>query len=185
MLAHWQYLRYVVRHKWYVFLVGCRLGVPWLALLHDNSKFNPSEWFPYVDFFYGKDAKERQRRDSTGYYKPYDTGNEAFDLAWLYHQNRNKHHWQYWTLMRDDGGTRMFPMPDRYRREMIADWIGAGKAQGKHSPKDDPYLETRNWYNKNKDKMQLHQETRDWVEQMIGVTSVESDSRMAPSLAGD
>src|SRR5258708_40255385 len=90
MVKHCRYLMYVLRHKWYVFVYGSQLGIPFLALLHDNSKFLPSEWFPYAEFFYGrKPAQWGSPRDKTGYYKPTDTGNAAFDFAWLLHQKRN------------------------------------------------------------------------------------------------
>ena len=52
--------------------------------------------------------------------------------------------------------------------EMICDWVGAGKAQGHFSPKDDRYFETRNWYRANGNKMQLHPTTRAWIELYIG-----------------
>ncbi len=55
------------------------------------------------------------------------------------------------------------PMPDRARREMIADWIGAGRAY----VKDWTLLETSRWYEARKDKIQLHPETRAWVEQQL------------------
>lgn len=84
---------YVVRHKWFVFVACYRLGIPWRGLVHDLSKFLPSEWIPYTNFFYGPKPSPR---DSTGYYKPTDTGDKAFDFAWLLHQKRNRHHWQWW-----------------------------------------------------------------------------------------
>lgn len=49
------------------------------------------------------------------------------------------------------------PMPDKCRREMLADWRGASKAA---TGKDD----TQNWYRKNKDKIILHPDTREWIE---------------------
>ena len=52
------------------------------------------------------------------------------------------------------------PMPDAARREMLADWFGAGRAY----VKDWTPLEPMKWYQANKDKMQLHPETRAWVE---------------------
>jgi hypothetical protein len=200
---HWQYGKYLLRHKWFVFVAGCRLGIPWLALLHDNSKFLPDEWGPYSAFFYEPDGTERTRRDSTGYYKPTDTGNAAFDAAWLCHQRRNKHHWQHWlrvdhwpcrisdhdryTLPEDDGDIRclackqsfpqssadmrVLPMPDRYRREMLADWRGAGLAQG--TP------DTLRWYTVNQHKMNLHPETREWIEAQLGYrASIIPDQRI-------
>lgn len=226
MNPHLRYGLYVARHKWYVFRMGRRLGIPFLAALHDNSKLRPSEWFPYVRFFYGKDreAEISRKRDSTGYYKPDDTGNAAFDQAWFLHQKRNKHHWQWYVSVRRDahvcpkspepplyGDMRMrfgyapsdmvraarlgllpkddgtlkcvmcglwldlpgaaidvLPMADKYRREMLADWWGAGKAQGKHSPKDDPFRETRAWYDANRRKMRLHHDTVVWLEREMG-----------------
>jgi len=36
MRRHWQYLKYVFRHKWFVLLAGIKLGVPLLQLVfHD------------------------------------------------------------------------------------------------------------------------------------------------------
>ena len=159
MKKHFQYLSYIVRHKWFVFLAADNLHITWLGLIHDWSKFRPDEWLPYAEFFYGKKAKPP--RDSTGYYKPYNTGDERFDFAWLLHQKRNKHHWQWWILPLDDGGFKAMPMPDCFRREMLADWIGAGKAQGR--PK------TWEWYEKNKGKMILHPDTRTWIERELEV----------------
>lgn len=160
-MKHLKYLSYVLRHKWFVFIECCKLGIPWLGIIHDWSKFRPSEWFPYAEHFYGTNKKGiKEGRDKTGYYKPYDTGDQAFDFAWLLHQKRNKHHWQWWLLPTDAEGVKIFEMPVKYRKEMVADWRGAGRAQG--TP------DTIAWYDKNKDKMQLQKETRKWVEVEIG-----------------
>lgn len=150
LAPHARYLRYLARHKWHVFVAACRLGIPIRGLLHDLSKFRPSEWFPYVATFYGRDESAEANRN--------------FAYAWLRHQNRNPHHWQYWILILDDGGTPEMAMPDPVRREMLADWIGAGKAQGQTAPDA-----TRVWYLKNRDRIILHPETRAWVEQHLGL----------------
>jgi len=152
--AHLQYARYVIRHKWLVFIECCKLGIPVLGLLHDWSKLRPDEWFPYVNFFYGKAAKSR--RDETGYYKPTDTGDAAFDFAWLLHQKRNRHHWQWYVLPEDEGGLKVLDMPMRYRKEMLADWRGVGRALGTPN--------TCAWYDKHYDHMQLHPSVREWIE---------------------
>jgi hypothetical protein len=126
---HLKYLSYVARHKWFVYQEARRLGVGWLGAIHDLSKFRPDEWRPYAEHFYGKGRVNP--RGTTGYYKPTDTGDAAFDYAWLLHQKRNKHHWQWWCLPEDDGGIKVLEMPPRYLREMLADWRGAGMAQGR------------------------------------------------------
>ncbi|MGJ3241158.1 MAG: DUF5662 family protein [Anaerolineae bacterium] len=147
---HWSYLKYVVRHKWYVFEECLKLGVPLhIAILHDWDKFLPDEWMPYAETFYKVDGS-----------KQYDMG-EAFTTAWNHHQKRNKHHWQYWMITWDKGNTDTLPMPDLYRREMLADWRGAGRAiNGK-----DNAIE---WYTGMRNNMKLHPETRQWIEQQIG-----------------
>jgi len=170
MKRFWSYFKYVARHKWFVMQECFKQGLFWRGLVHDMSKFLPSEWKPYSHFFYNRDGSKRQVRGTTGYYKPTDTGDEAFDFAWLLHQKRNKHHWQWWILPEDEGKVKILPMPVQYWLEMICDWVGAGKAQGFVSPKDDPYLETRKWYGVNKNKMQLHPSTRTAVEKYIRYT---------------
>lgn len=150
---------YVLRHKWFVFVECFKYGLIWRGLTHDISKLRPSEFFPYTNFFYGKRAKAK--RDSTGYYKPTDTGDSAFDFAWLLHQKRNDHHWQWWILPLDDGGTKIVEMSLEARQEMVADWRGAGRAQG--TP------DTIKWYQKNKHKMTLGPVTRAWVERELGI----------------
>jgi hypothetical protein len=154
-MKHLKYLSYVLRHKWFVFLECANRGLIWRGAIHDWSKFLPSEFLPYADYFYGHDSVN-SGRDDTGYYKPTDTGNAAFDFAWLLHQKRNDHHWQWWILPEDDGGIKVLPMSASARIEMVCDWKGAGKAQGKPN--------TADWYEKNKGKMQLHPETRAWIE---------------------
>jgi len=103
---HIKYAKYVIRHKFFVMLECFKHGLIYRGLKHDISKFLPGEWFPYVEFFYGTKAK--QVRDETGYYKPTDTGNKAFDFAWLLHQKRNDHHWQWWCYQRTVVGQKYY-----------------------------------------------------------------------------
>lgn len=200
--GHLRYARYVLRHKWFVWREGRKLGLGvWQLLIHDWSKFLPSEWLPYARYFYGK---------------PGEAGRQEFDLAWLLHQKRNPHHWQFWVLLEDNpekewtvqanqpefgpywlayrneplarfetpsgedtsdaayrlvgiaeaalarGEPAVLPMPDRYRREMLADWRGAGLAQGNPN--------TERWYLAKRKLLRLHPETRRWIEQQLEVT---------------
>lgn len=154
-MKYLKYLWYVIRHKWYVFVECCKLGIPLRGVLHDLSKLKPKEFFPYVEHFYGE--KKVERKD--GSYDPTLIGG-SFDHAWLSHQHLNKHHWQYWILRGDSGATKTLEMPIKYRKEMLADWRGAGKAiNGKD--------ETSEWYAKNKHKMVMHKNTRKWIEERI------------------
>lgn len=60
-------------------------------------------------------------------------------------------------------------MPERYRREMLADWWGAGRAQ--MGMTHEGWFTVRNWYKRNAGKMHLHPETRQWVEFTLDVLS--------------
>lgn len=178
MRRHLAYGRYVLRHKWFVFLACLQLRVPlWRAIFHDWTKFRPSEWLPYARCFYAPNGAKQYQETA------------EFARAWMLHQHRNKHHWQYWLkagntplpftniLVWDRGNSSMVldgevfnwdiagtisvreAMPNTYLREMLADWRGAGQALGKP--------DTAAWYEANKDQMKLHPETRWWIEAQL------------------
>lgn len=74
------YFWLTIKHKWFVFLAGLKTGVPlWRLIIHDWSKFTPSELPHYQRQFFG------DKDDPLG-----------FAAAWLHHQNHNPHHWEYW-----------------------------------------------------------------------------------------
>lgn len=161
MTKHLRYLSYVLRHKWFVFAACWRLGIPFAGLVHDLSKFRPSEWIPYAENFYGT-RKQFEALDAIGEFgcaelAPYGYFvGDRFTIAWNLHQKRNPHHWQFWLVTQDSGETFPLPMPDRYRREMLADWIGAGRAiTGKY--------DVAQWWQKNRARIRLHSETEQWI----------------------
>lgn len=169
---YWKYFKYLIKHKWFVTVECFKHGLFWRGLMHDVSKFRPSEFFPYATFFYGRKGGDgiKTGRDKSGYYSAGVTVDDAFNFAWLLHQKRNDHHWQWWWLKLDDGEQRCFVMSIDAMMEMICDWVGAGRAiTGKKSPKDDPYKETREWYMKNYDKIMLHQSIREEVNCILRV----------------
>lgn len=149
MKRYWQYLKYVLRHKLFVFQECRKLGVPLLiAIFHDWDKFLPDEFIPYAKTFYKPDGS-----------KQYDE-TPSFTLAWNLHQKRNKHHWQWWVIMFDRGEFETIEMTDIYRREMLADWRGAGRAiTGKDNLAE--------WYLDNYYKIKLHRETRLWIDRQV------------------
>lgn len=164
-----KYLRYLILHKWYVAQECWRRNLWFRAIVHDWSKFLPSEFIPYARYFYGKwpvamefhgDARNHILN---GIYQ--EQVNRDFDVAWLKHQHRQPHHWQHWVLREDSGALKVLEMPYACCMEMVSDWIGAGRAINPHTPDpNDPFRETRKWYLANKDKMQLHPTTRKMVE---------------------
>jgi len=172
--AYFQYLAYVLRHKYFVFVAGLKTKAPlWQLIVHDWSKFLPDEFLPYADYFYNPKKINDETLKSYGLFgcaeaAPYGYFvKDRFNVAWLLHQRRNPHHWQFWYLMQDNDPSFPLPIPENYAREMVADWAGAGRAiTGKWSVNE--------WYEKNKEKIILRDETRLFVEGLIrGLTSHE------------
>lgn len=85
-MRHLNYLKYLLRHKWFVYVAGLRiknapLELFWRVIVHDASKFLSSEWMPYSCCFYAPDGSKQYKEGL------------PFTLAWNDHQKRNKHHW--------------------------------------------------------------------------------------------
>jgi hypothetical protein len=153
-----EYLWYVLKHKWYVFLACCKEGMPVRGLLHDMSKLRPSEFLPYAKFHANK------RRDATGHYRSTETGDEKFDYAWFLHQKRQPHHWQHWCQVSEEGSIICMPIPEVYLREMLCDWDGAGKAQGFFNEDN-----VRNHYLNNRTKRFMHPDATAYIEKRLEV----------------
>ena len=159
-LMHWHNLKYLLRHKWFVFIECYKLGIPWQGFIHDLSKLRPSEWKAYAEFFFWPGWKW-----APGLETPIARRNpQALNRAWLHHVHRNPHHWDYWVLHTrwdQTGSGEIFPMPNKYRCEMLADWRGATRAR--NGPN------AREWYLAHRGKMRLHPETQQWLEQQLGI----------------
>ena len=156
-MRHLNYLKYVLKHKWFVFLACRRLNVSlWRAIKHDWHKFLPSEWFPYAKTFYKPDGSKQY------------VESDEFAKSWNLHQKRADHHWQYWLLTWDKGVTQPIEIPIECVLEMLADWYGAGRAiTGK--------WEAHLWYQKQKDIIKLHPNTRAYVEEKLSLIAREQE----------
>lgn len=168
-MKHIRYIRYIAIHKWFVMLACFRRGLIWQGLIHDWSKFLPSEWLPYAESFYGdgrfKHEQRMQAINVLGHdpFLPEYVIRDRFDRAWLAHQHRNPHHWQHWVLREDSGKIKVLEMPVRYAVEMVCDWEGAGRAiTGKLGG-------TQAWYLKNAHNIQLHPETLKLVAEILDI----------------
>lgn len=115
------HLRTVVRHKELV-MIGCfRVGLYRQGLLHDLSKFSPTEFLVGARYFQGNRSPNNAEREDIGY-----------SSSWLHHKGRNRHHFEYWVdynLRGKDGESPLVPvkMPGRFVVEMLMDRIAASK----------------------------------------------------------
>ncbi len=155
-----RYLSYVLRHKWHVLLASWQYGCLWRGIVHDLSKFMPSEWFPYVEWWNG----EHGVKFNGGFKWEFDLHcrrSREYTAAWSAHIHRNPHHWQHWIIHRDDGTQHCLDMPDIYVREMMADWRGAAIAQ------NNPDL--LGWYQDRRDHILLSERTQCRVELLLSI----------------
>lgn len=116
---------------------------------HDKSKYSEEEYSQYDAYFYGKKTTEVK---------------EDFNRAWLHHIHNNPHHWQYWVLLEDDPETKenylCIEIPIKYVFEMIADWWSFSWKTGNLD-------EIFDWYDKHKNVIKLHKDTRKVVEDIL------------------
>jgi hypothetical protein len=158
-MKYWNYLKILMHHKWCVFLEACKLGIPWMGLKHDASKFLPFQFIEYARIF-GDPNKSPRGKDGT-----YDANkvSPTFAYAWLDHQHRSKHHPEYW-ISWSKGVLVPLKIPEKYLKEMLADMRGAARSIGKASVLDH-YTAHRNKY-----VTAMHEESRLWLEEQIGYT---------------
>lgn len=103
----------ITRHKWVVFKLCCKIGQPWRGLVHDLSKYSPTEFWEGVKYFNGKHSPITDAKKDKGY-----------SQAWLHHKGRNKHHTDYWVDLSAPDKTPIIPY--QYVAEMLCDKLAAG-----------------------------------------------------------
>jgi hypothetical protein len=154
LAPHVSYFIYLFRHKLYVLIASRGLRVSlWRAIWHDWTKYLPSEWFPYVHYFFRKDGTRANPSELTPEVK------DRFQEAWRKHYQRNPHHWDGWQMECIDG-EHPLEMPEKYYREMVCDWIAAGWAiNGMRDPTP--------WYEMNRYRINISPVTRKRVETLL------------------
>ena len=103
----------VNKHRFKVFKLCCKAGIPFRGLVHDLSKYSPIEFFESVKYYEGSYSPISNCKKENGYSK-----------AWLHHKGRNKHHYEYWYDYNAPEETPVIPY--KYTVEMICDSLAAG-----------------------------------------------------------
>ncbi len=120
----WNHFKTITNHKYIVAKECFKIGLYKQGILHDLSKYSPSEFLVGIRYYQGTRSPNDAERDKIGY-----------SNAWLHHKGRNKHHYEYWIdYSKKAAPGEMLPvrMPDKYIAEMLMDRIAASKVyQGK------------------------------------------------------
>ena len=93
-MKYLKYLKIICIHKWYVFIECCKEGIIWQGIIHDMSKFSPSEFVASAWYYFGDRSNSVINEGIK----------EKYQEAWLHHKGHNKHHWEYWVDWNSDTG---------------------------------------------------------------------------------
>ena len=112
-----EHFQTITRHRHLVIRHCYRCGILWQGLRHDLSKYSPTEFLEGIRYY------RRDRSPNVG-----ARLQNGYSRAWLHHQGRNKHHFEYWVdynmTTRKKEPVRM---PVRYVVEMFCDRLAASK----------------------------------------------------------
>lgn len=151
----WKHFKLITKHKLYVFYYCCIAGIPLRGLIHDVSKYSPTEFFESAKYFQGDSSPINACKKANGYSK-----------AWLHHKGRNSHHYEYWQDNFDRGGEAL-QMPYEDALEMICDFLAAGKAYG---GKTFTYAGEYEWWKKKiSNPIAMHPQTKYYVDMMLRI----------------
>ena len=150
----WQHLKTINHHKWLVMKYCFRLGMYKQGLLHDLSKYSPTEFRVGARYYQGNRSPNNAEREEKGY-----------TSAWLHHKGRNKHHLEYWVDYGLNGeGMIGMKMPVKYVVEMFCDRIAASQNYNRDTYTDDMPL---TYFLKGKARGLLHPETEELLERLL------------------
>ena len=143
------HLHTVNSHRGLVRKYCFKLGSYRQGMMHDLSKYSPSEFIPGVKYYQDghRSPNNAQRED------------EGVSKAWLHHKGRNKHHFEYWIDYDVDGNSTILAgmkMPVKYVAEMFCDRVAASRIYNKDKYKDSDPLD---YYIKGLGHYIMHPET--------------------------
>lgn len=151
----WKHFCTINHHKKLVMKACFKVGLYKQGLLHDMSKYTPTEFVVGCKYYQGYKSPNNAEREDRGY-----------SAAWLHHKGRNKHHMEYWIDygIGEHKGLTGMKMPVRYVVEMFIDRISASKTYQKDNYTDKSPL---NYYENGKQYHLLHDETRALLELLL------------------
>lgn len=149
-----KHFKTITHHRHLVIYHAYKCGILFQGLMHDMSKYSPTEFGAGIKFYRGYKSPNEGEREKYGYSK-----------AWIHHKGRNKHHFEYWTDYSIQSREMMpVEMPIKYVVEMFCDRIAASKVyQGKNYTSSHP-LE---YFLKGKSTRKIHPNTSALLEKML------------------
>ena len=151
----WKHFKTITYHK-YLVAKGCfKVGLYKQGLLHDMSKYGPTEFLAGCKYYKGYMSPNNAERYEKGY-----------SSAWLHHKGRNKHHYEYWIDygIGEDKAMQGMKIPKKYMVEMFCDRVAASKIyNGKKYTDGEPW----GYYERGKEYAILRPESRAMLEELL------------------
>lgn len=138
------HLHTVCKHKYYVLRECWKCGQFKRGLLHDLSKFSPTEFITSVKYYQGYRSPSDAEKEVKGY-----------STIEQHHIRHNPHHWEYWVVW-DPSEQRTIKIPYEYVVEMLCDWIAAGKV---YLGDKWTVFTAKEYYEKNRYRRMFHPDT--------------------------
>ncbi len=160
-----KHLKTINHHKRLVMELCFRVGLYRQGLMHDMSKYSPTEFLVGAKYYQGNRSPNSAEKDAKGY-----------TSAWLHHKGRNKHHMEYWIDYSLDKGHKMegMKMPVKYVVEMFCDRVAACKTyHGKAYKDSDAY----DYYLKSRSHYIIHPETDKLLETLLKMLSEKGEEK--------
>lgn len=154
MNRFFRHFKTITLHR-HLVMKGCfAVGLYRQGLLHDLSKYSPSEFWIGVKYYQGTRSPNAAEREEKGY-----------SDAWMHHKGRNRHHFEYWTdLNLESFRYEPVQMPVNYLIEMFMDRVAACKTyQGKSYTDASPLA----YYLRAKETRLLHDTTARQLEYLL------------------
>jgi hypothetical protein len=148
-MKFFKHLWVVIKHKSNVLYYASKLGIFWTGLVHDLTKFTPTEFNRSVKYFHGKKSPTIVERAS----------HDNFSYICVAHTGRNKHHWQYWVDY-----TRweivVNKIPYRHALEYVADVLSASKV---YNPKGFNFMVAHDYFKEHSKTYLMHPATKEFI----------------------
>ena len=161
----WGHFKTITSHKLLVMKYCFKVGLYRQGLLHDLSKYSPTEFLVGAKYYQGTRSPNNAEREETG-----------LSTSWLHHKGRNKHHFEYWV----DYGIGAehvlagMPMPRKYIAEMIMDRISESRV---YSPQGYTDASPLAYYEKGKEKLWfIHEDTKEQLEYLLKMLAVKGEA---------
>ena len=151
------YLSMVQQHRKWVRYYCSLAGIRWRGLVHDLSKYSPTELIENVKYWEPGISPIRVAKQEKG-----------VSFSWLHHRGRNPHHPEYWV---DDFNLGCKPklITEKYFTELVCDYLAAAHT---YQPNTFTYKNEYEWWQMQRDYIVMHENNKIMLDTILADLAV-------------